>query len=93
MQAAFVHQRPRHDLIVGKVAGQEPVVGMNVRLAANLAETKPPARRIEAENAVNELHAPARQSARIFQRQAREFCAETTRQIAAPQGVKLRVGV
>ena len=93
MQAAFVHQRSRHDLIVGKMAGQKPVVGMNVRFAANLAETEPPARRIEAENAVNKLHASARQAARIVQIQSRKLRAETAHQIAASQGVKLRVGV
>ena len=75
------------------MAGQEPIVRVNVRFAANHAETVASAARIEAENAVNQLHAPARQAARIVQWQSGECRAETARQIAAPQGVKLRVAI
>ena len=36
MEGTFIHQRAWHHLIVHEMAGQEPVVGVNIGLRANL---------------------------------------------------------
>ena len=47
VQAALVHERAGHHLVVDEVAGQEPVVGVDVGLGADEAEAEPPAGRVD----------------------------------------------
>ncbi len=93
VQAALVHQRPRHHLIVDEMAGQEPVIRMNVGLRANEPQAETPAARIEMDDAIDELHLPARNRQRILHVKLGERGAEATGQIAGPQGVNLRCAV
>ena len=52
VEAAFVHQRPRHDHVVDEVAGQEPLVSTNVRFGADQPEGESSAGRIHVDHAV-----------------------------------------
>ena len=59
VQAALVHQSAGHHLIVTEVAGQEPVIGMNVEFPEDRSHTKLASDRIELQHAVNQPHAGA----------------------------------
>jgi hypothetical protein len=57
VKAALVHERAGHDAVVDEVAREEPIVGMDVGFAGDLANGKTAASRIEFENAMDEDHA------------------------------------
>ena len=89
MQAALEHQRARHHAIVNEVAGEEPVVWMNVRLANHNAHAEAPATRIKIRDAMHQLHAAAGQCDRLRQRQSCKRVAKAARQVARAQGLEL----
>tara|TARA_B000000557_G_scaffold258262_1_gene252480 strand:+ start:876 stop:1037 length:162 start_codon:yes stop_codon:yes gene_type:complete len=47
MEAALVHEGARHDLIVDKVAGEIPSVGLHITFGHHAAESVATARRIK----------------------------------------------
>ena len=89
VQAALEHQRAWHHAVIDKVAGEKPVVRMNVRLSTHQPQTKAPACRIKVRDAMHQLHAAIGQCDRMAQRQMRERVTKTRGQITRTQGVKL----
>ena len=67
MQAALVHQGTGHHLVIDEVASQEPIVGVDVHLAADAAKTESAPRRLDRSYAVNEFELPAGQGSRGLQ--------------------------
>ena len=56
MGAAFIHKGPRHDHVIHEVAGQKPVVRMNIGFCTYQAESIATALRIECKNPVDKFH-------------------------------------
>ena len=81
VQAAFIHQCAWHHLVVGEMAGQEPVVGLNVGFRHDTADSVPPSLGIELGHAVDQPHAISRDRQRAGHRQTRENLSERTDQI------------
>ena len=57
VHTAFVHQRTGHDLVVTEVAGQEPVLGMDVEFTQNRPHAELASDRIELQHTVDQPHA------------------------------------
>ena len=89
VQTALIHERARHHAVVHEMAGDEPVVGMNVRLATNQPEAKAPAARLQSFNAMHQSHPPTRQRHVLRQLQPGELFPEARNQIAFAQRVEL----
>ena len=66
MHAALIHQGPGHDVIVGKMAGQEPVIRMDVLFCADDSQPKTASRGIKVLDPVDHFHLASRASKRLF---------------------------
>ncbi len=82
MEAAFVHQGTGHDPVVHEVAGDEPVIGVNVRLGANQTLAVASSLGQKFHDPVHEVHQPTRNGQGAFQVEIAEGRAETARQVA-----------
>ena len=89
VQAAFEHQRARHDLIVNEVAGQKPVIGVDVGFTAHEAQTKAPACGVKMRDPVHQPHAVSGQGNRICDRQCSKSATKTRSQVTAAQRIEL----
>ena len=92
MEAAFIHEGAGHDHIVAEMAGEEPVVGVDVGFGADLAESVAAALGFDGEDAVDEFHAAAREGERVGDGEIRELVAEAAGEIAGAKGVEPGVG-
>ena len=89
MHAALVHQGARHDPVIYEVAGDKPVIRVDVRFGPDNADAAASPGRIELNDAMDEAHPVARNRQRPGQRQPGEQRPETTGQIAIAQSVEL----
>ena len=77
VSAAFIHERSGHDHIIDKMAGQKPVVRINVGLGLYQAGFVFPPTRIQDQDAVNEVHPVAGQPKCFGQVNALKLIAKT----------------
>ncbi len=61
MGAAFIHKSAGHDHVILEMAGQKPVIRMNIRLGPDRTESVSTTKRIERKNTVDQFHASARE--------------------------------
>ena len=73
---ALIHQCSWHDHVIHKMAGQKPVIGMDVRFSPNSAKPVSPAFGIELQNPVDQSHSAARQPERFGKFDANKVGAE-----------------
>ncbi len=85
--AAFVHQRARHDHVVHKMAGQKPVVRMDVGFGADDAHAETAARRVQLRHSVDQPHSAAGEAQAFGGTDAGERRSERRGQIAPAERV------
>jgi hypothetical protein len=66
------------------MAGQKPVIGMNIRFSPDSAETVSPAKGFEMQNPVDQLHSAAWQTKGFGQPYAVKIRAEASNKITLP---------
>ena len=93
MHAALVHQGAGHDPVIDEMAGDEPVVRVDVCLGADESDPAAPALGVEFHDAVHELHPAAGYGQRAFQLYSLEKRPEAAGEIAVAQGVQLKGAV
>src|SRR5947209_1168029 len=94
MQTALVHERAGHDLIIDEMAGQKPVVRMNVLLAADHAEPVSAALRLQPGDSVDQPQPfAARERERWREGKLGKRLAKAAAEVAVAQRVELALGV
>ena len=83
MQAALVHQRAGHHLVVHEVAFDEPLLRLNIVLGADESDAEATAGRIEDGHAIHQPQHSRREFHRLLQRQIGEWGTEGGGQITA----------
>ena len=78
---ALIHQRSGHNHVIHEMAGQKPVIRMDVRFSPDPAESISPTLGIEFQNPVDQLHPAAWQPERFGKLDADKAGTETLGEI------------
>ena len=89
MHAAFIHQGTGHDPVIHKVAGDEPVIRVNIRLSTDHSLAVASTMGDDLIDPVHQPHSTTRDGQRLFDGQTAEQRSKAACQITLTQFVQL----